>query len=245
MCTATYLPFGSTGFILTHSRDEKSIRPAARLPNVFHIGEWDVTFPQDPQGKGTWIASGHRTDGTQTTVCLLNGAFTPHHAQPPYKHSRGLVIPHFFSYPSLRNFAESYDFSGIEPFTLLSIEESRLNELRWTGSRLFIQGKDSQQPHIWSSVTLYTPHVIQQRENWFQRWQQQITNWSPRAIQAFHLSAGEGDSENAVRMNRQNNYLTVSLTQVIQKDGQTELQYKDLMQTTQTHQTISPDYATV
>ena len=245
MCTATYLPLGPTGFILTHSRDEKSIRPSARLPNEFRISEWAVTFPQDPQGKGTWIASGHRTDGTQTTVCLLNGAFMPHQPQSPYKHSRGLVIPHFFSYPSLGDFAESYDFAGIEPFTLLSIEESQLTELRWNGSRLFIAEKDPQQPHIWSSVTLYMPDVIQQRESWFQRWQQQITDWSPDAIRAFHLSAGEGDPHNAVRMNRQNQYLTVSLTQVIQEHGQTGLQYEDLIQSVRPHQTTSPDYATV
>ena len=239
MCTATYLPFSPTGFILTHSRDEKSIRPSSKLPNEFRIGGQNVLFPQDPQGGGTWIAA-----TAHTTVCLLNGAFTPHQPVPPYRHSRGLVIPHFFGYPSLSAFVASYNFQGIEPFTLLIAEAGRLSELRWNGRRLFTQEKDPNRPHIWSSVTLYTPDIVSKRESWFRRWQE-IKNWLPDEIRAFHLSAGETDPENALRMNRQNRYLTVSLTQVIRANNQTEFRYDDLTQSVQTYQTIYPDYATV
>ncbi|WP_332367647.1 hypothetical protein [Spirosoma telluris] len=173
MCTATYLPFGPNGFILTHSRDEKALRPAARPPGTVNIGGTEVTFPQDPQGQGTWIASGHRTGSfVQTAVCLLNGGFVSHLPQPPYRHSRGLVPLHFFTYPSIDVFVRAYGFRGIEPFTLLIVEaggliDRRVVELRWNGNRLFMSEKDPEHPNIWSSVTLYSPDVIRKRESWF------------------------------------------------------------------------------
>lgn len=238
MCTATYLPFSADGFILTHSRDEKAIRPAACSPKAFRIGGQDVTFPQDPQGHGTWIAA-----SAQTTVCLLNGAFTPHQSSARYKHSRGLVIPHFFTYSSVDAFSGAYDFCDIEPFTLLIAEASRLVELRWNGKRLFIHEKDPRRPHIWSSVTLYTADVIEKREAWFRNWVRQHTTPSIDDIRQFHQFAGDGDQENSLRMNRQDALLTISLTSLVQQNEEVEFIYEDFTQHTFSQQTIRPAYA--
>lgn len=225
MCTATYVPLSPTGFILTHSRDEKAIRPAALLPTAVQIGDFRVTFPRDPQGHGTWIAA-----SAEMTVCLLNGGFVPHLPQPPYRHSRGLVPLHVFTYSSIQAFADAYDFTGIEPFTLLALESDRLTELRWTGRRLFIHDKDPNRPHIWSSVTLYTPEVIEKRETWFRNWQVSHPNPSVADIRAFHQFTGDGDRENALRMNRNNELFTVSLTSVVHRPDQTEMIYQDFVQ---------------
>lgn len=215
MCTATYLPGSPTSFVLTHSRDEKALRPPAHPPRTVPIGGQDVTFPQDPQGQGTWIAM-----TTDLTVCLLNGAFVAHTPQPPYRHSRGLVVLDAFDYVSIDSFIHQYPFAGIEPFTLLLAETDRLAgqrlvELRWTGGRLFISEKDARLPHIWSSVTLYTPDVIRQREGWFKTWLQCNPAPTVADIRHFHQSAGAGDPTNSLRMNRRNALLTVSLTSVV------------------------------
>jgi len=228
MCTATYLPIGPSGFILTHSRDEKNLRPAAKPPEQFRIGGQTVTYPQDPQGMGTWIAN-----SAGLTVCLLNGAFVAHQPQLPYgdgrpRHSRGLVVLDVFDYVSIDAFIQHYTFTGLEPFTLLLAEASRLTELRWTGKRLFISEKDPKKPHIWSSVTLYTTEVIQERVRWFARWQQQISYFSVAGIRQFHKTAGDGDPRTALRMTRPQ-YVTVSLTSVLSNGTQTEMMYEDLM----------------
>ncbi|WP_077919081.1 NRDE family protein [Spirosoma sp. 209] len=238
MCTATYVPLATNGFILTHSRDEKAIRPAARPPKAVSIGDQAVIFPQDPQSQGTWIASSART-----TVCLLNGAFVPHQVQPAYKQSRGLVIPHFFTYPSINAFSAAYDFDHIEPFTLLVAEAERLTELRWTGQRLFTHEKDPNRAHIWSSVTLYTPDMIKKREGWFGDWLPQHPNPTVDDIRHFHQSAGDGDAETSIRMNRQHALLTISLTSIVQQDGDAEFIYEDFTQSTFSQQTIRPAYA--
>ncbi len=225
MCTVTYIPLTPTGFILTHSRDEKAIRPPARLPQAVRVGNREVTFPQDPQGHGTWIAA-----SAETTVCLLNGGFDPHQHQPPYRHSRGLVPLHVFTYPSLQAFVDGYDFTGIEPFTLLLMEVDQLTELRWTGQRLFRHDKDPNQSHIWSSVTLYTPEVMKKRENWFQNWQLNHPTPSVTDVRQFHQVTGDGDQENDLLMNRNHQLFTVSLTSVRHHPGQTEMIYEDFVQ---------------
>lgn len=223
MCTVTYLPIGPTGFILTHSRDEKAQRPAAQPPRSELIGGQSVTFPQDPQGKGTWIAS-----SAGLTVCLLNGGFVPHLPKQSYRHSRGLVVLDAFDFVSIDSFIEHYTFTDLEPFTLLLAQAGRLTELRWNEKRLYINEKDPKKAHIWSSVTLYTTDVIQQRERWFAQWQREVSYWSVAGIRLFHKTAGEGDAQHSIRMNRQNQYFTVSLTSVLSNGQQTAMIYEDL-----------------
>ncbi|RIV23979.1 hypothetical protein DYU11_13530 [Fibrisoma montanum] len=240
MCTATYIPLTPNGFILTHSRDEKAIRPPAQLPQPVRIGDHTVTFPKDPQGHGTWIAA-----SAELTVCLLNGGFVPHQPQPPYQHSRGLVPLHVFTYPTIQAFVDGYDFTGIEPFTLLSLQWNRLTELRWTGQRLFVHDKDPNRSHIWSSVTLYSADVIDRREAWFRDWQLSHPTPAVGDIRLFHQFTGDGDEANALRMNRNNELFTVSLTSVVQHPGQTEMIYEDFGQQTFSHVSIHESvYAT-
>jgi hypothetical protein len=223
MCTVSYLP-GQNGFILTSSRDEKITRPAARLSEPIVIHDQEVTFPKDPQGQGTWIASSNTR-----TACLLNGAFKNHQPKPPYKHSRGLVVLHAFDYFTIQSFANHYDFSGLEPFTLLLVEIGELLVLRWDGSELFIAEKDPSRKHIWSSATLYNPDIIAKREKWFSDWITTTDELSLDSVRKFHLTAGDGDTENAVRMHRDNLYATVSLTSVVRLGTHMEMIYEDLI----------------
>lgn len=246
MCTATFLPQSNGGFILTHSRDEQTIRPAALLPKSYFHNDHELVYPKDPKGGGTWIAT-----SAFTTVCLLNGGFKAHELQPPYKHSRGLVPLHAFEYDTIDEFLEYYDPTGIEPFTLLLAQmtgslASRLTELRWTGRRLFINDKDSNRPHIWSSATLYTPDVVEQREDWFHDWLHQYPQPTAEQVRQFHQYAGDGDSHNAIRMNRNNGLMTLSLTSVVHQDETVTMLYHDFLQQQSTQQQLTqPNYATV
>jgi len=236
MCTVSYLPAPS-GFILTSSRDEKIARPAAKLSKPVIINDHEVTFPKDPQGQGSWIAA-----SKSRTVCLLNGAFTAHQPKPPYKHSRGLVVLHAFKYYTIQNFASTYDFTGLEPFTLLLVELGALVVLRWDGSTLFTSELDAFQPQIWSSATLYSPEIIKKRQVWFRQWLNTSKELTLESIRSFHKTAGDGNPENAVLMQRDNQYATVSLTSVVGSDGHVEMTYEDLIHNKLTHQKLSHAY---
>ncbi|WAC14680.1 NRDE family protein [Dyadobacter pollutisoli] len=236
MCTVSYLP-GQNGFILTSSRDEKLTRPVAKLSEPILIHGQEVTFPSDPQGNGTWIASSNAR-----TVCLLNGAFTAHTPAPPYRHSRGLVVLNAFDYFTVQSFIANYDFGGLEPFTLLLVEKETLVVLRWNGRQLFVVEKDPAVPHIWSSATLYEPEMIVKREKWFSEWLDSLKEISLDGIREFHKRAGEDDPENAIRMRRGDVFATVSLTSVIRSGTQMEMIYEDLIHSETIHKTLSRHY---
>lgn len=220
VCTVTYLPLES-GYILTSSRDEQPGRPTSDKPCTRQIGNQTVLYPQDIRAGGTWIAVAARA-----SVCLLNGAFAAHKPEPPYRHSRGLLVTGYFTFETTGHFLAHYTFEGLEPFTLLIVEEYQLLEIRWDGSTLFRVKKDKTKPQIWSSATLYSPEIMAKREKWFGGWVEQRNGaYSESAARHFHLTAGEGDQKNDIFMHRAL-VQTVSLTSIVREAWRTQLWYQ-------------------
>jgi len=224
MCTVTYLPKPNGEYILTSSRDEKIVRPAAAVPQCYTIGGKSIVFPKDPTAGGSWIAY-----AGEKTVCLLNGGFKKHISNPPYKKSRGLVVLDYFSFEDIKKFETNYDFFGIEPFTLVIIESNDLYEFRWNGIQTVVSKLNADLPHIWSSVTLYTDEVILKRKTWFQSWLSSNVQYSKENIILFHKNAGEGDKENDVLMNRNSFMMTVSITSIEKSGPVMKMVYEDLI----------------
>tara|TARA_R110001592_G_scaffold59819_3_gene181713 strand:+ start:3551 stop:4234 length:684 start_codon:yes stop_codon:yes gene_type:complete len=226
MCTVTFLPKGKTSYILTSNRDETPKR-AALAPESYTVHGKEIFFPKDPLAGGTWIA----TDKKQFTLCLLNGAFEKHHHKPPYKLSRGIMVLDFFMYNNIRNFVEQYDFSGIEPFTLILIESNNnlsATELVWDEVRLHVRSLDVTQPQIWSSSTLYPEAVRAERKHWFKLWLEAHDKFQQNEIIDFHKTGGKGDEWNDFVMNREGKVQTVSVTS-IEKGEDFSLVYEDLL----------------
>jgi Transport and Golgi organisation 2 len=223
MCTVTYLPTPS-GFILTSNRDEALTRKYAEQPRTEIINGHEVLFPRDGEALGTWIAS----SDNHRTVCLLNGAFKRHHRNPPYRMSRGLVVLDFLKTGSVYEFHQNYNLKGIEPFTMIIVENKELYEIRWDGAEKFFKTLDRAVPHIRCSATLYTPEVIAMRERWFDAWLSGHSHYQVEDILSFHLFAGEGDAYTQVRMSIYGVVQTVSITSVRASDNQQVMYYSDL-----------------
>lgn len=226
MCFVTYLPY-QQGFILTSNRDEHVGRPKALPPKKYTINGKSVFYPQDGLAGGTWIAT-----SSNVTLCLLNGAFVKHRHQPPYRQSRGLVVLDFFEYENFDDFVQSYNFRGIEPFTLVIVEQNetqRLAEIRWDGEQLYHKLLDAEMSYAWSSVTLYSDEVIQERELWFKKWQKQHALFEGDDVLDFHSFGGKGDVENDLIINRNDELQTVSVTQIQKTSEQFLINYWDRM----------------
>ena len=226
MCTVTFLPKGKSSYILTSNRDETPKR-AAFVPQAYTVHGKEVFFPKDPLAGGTWIA----TDKKQFTLCLLNGAFEKHGHKPPYKLSRGIMVLDFFKYYNTRNFIEEYDFTDIEPFTLILIEsvnQTMATELVWDGLKLHKKTLDVAQPQIWSSSTLYPEAVRAERRHWFKLWLDSHDKFEQNEIIDFHKTGGKGDEWNDFVMNREGKVQTVSVTS-IEKGKDYTMVYEDLL----------------
>ena len=238
MCTLTYLPLENNQFIITTNRDESVLRQAALPPQILQGERGRILCPVDVQGGGTWIA----TSDSGITACLLNGAFEKHIPSGPYRMSRGKVVLELFDYEDVDTFAEACNLNSIEPFTLVLVENKqnlKLMELRWDGTQKYIQDLDTQIPHLWASATLYSPETIAKRRQWFASWLSESWAFTRENIVAFHKSAGEGDPENDLVMQRGTQLRTVSITSVTGSNRDAEMYYEDLLSHQQRTQRLS------
>jgi hypothetical protein len=230
MCTVTYLPVNIREFILTSNRDEDLSRETAIPLKEYFIENRTVFFPQDPKSNGTWIAY----DMKGYSLCLLNGAYQAHQKKETYKKSRGLVLLDFYKYNEPQDFASRYDFSDIEPFTLImsyscsETDKVLLYELKWDEVNATLIQLDSSLPQIWSSVTLYTPDIINKRKDWFNDWLEKNTSYTTDDILFFHHFGGEGSVENDIIINR-GSKKTVSVCCITKKISHTEIIYEDIV----------------
>jgi hypothetical protein len=237
MCTVSYIPLtGSpTGsYLLTTNRDERLLRAAAEAPAWHHVFDAEVLMPVDPQGKGTWVA----TSGKGRTICLLNGGLVKHIPNPPYRHSRGLVVTGYFKFENFSSFAKGFDFSNLEPFTLVVVEEGQLYEMRWDGEQAYFRSPDPGRPWLWSSVTLYEPEIIQWREELFQSWiaqQAGLLATKPELILDFHQFKEESNEKHHILIERKGILKTVSITSILHTRDHLALRYLDLMQRREQH----------
>jgi hypothetical protein len=184
----------------------------------------NLLFPKDGKAGGSWFAIHENGQ----TLILLNGAETRHHPQPPYRQSRGLILLELADSNSPLQSFRKIDLAGIEPFTIILLEDGRLHECRWDGNRKYHKNSDAITPHIWSSVTLYSPGIIARRRQWFEDWMDKNPNPGPEEILQFHRFNGDGDKANAILMNRDDRLLTVSITALQLDSKKAGLCYFDL-----------------
>lgn len=226
MCTVTFIPTGDKIYI-TSNRDEKHWRSNALPPAVYSFSTGRLLFPKDGDAGGTWIAAhenGH-------AIVLLNGGFIRHTPQPPYRKSRGLILLDLIDALDPVSRFQSISLQAIEPFTIVIWNNGTLVECRWDGVRKHQTQLAVTQPHIWSSATLYEEAVVNKRKNWFNAWLQQTRQTgqpTPDDILHFHQFTGDGDTHNDLRMDRNGQVFTVSVTLLSLTNEVTQMHYLDL-----------------
>ena len=209
MCTFTFYPKpNGDGFILTFNRDEMPIRSSV---DIVQDTERGLIYPKDALHGGTWLAL---SPSNGRFTCLLNGAFERHERQLPYRKSRGLVLLDSFKYTEIRDFWQQYDFTDIEPFTMITGQDNAFFELRWDGNKQHILYLNAYEPKIWSSCTLYNAAVRSQREQWFSDFLDNKSIRKPNSdLWAFHQKPHSEKPENGILMHRPSGPCTVSISQ--------------------------------
>ncbi|WP_130287661.1 NRDE family protein [Aquimarina brevivitae] len=228
MCTVTLIPTNHQDFILTSNRDEAPVRQTIP-PRIYDEDGVKMLYPKDALAGGTWIGISEH----DSLICLLNGGFVNHRRKPGYKKSRGIVVKDLLKKPDLHLGLQSYDFTGIEPFTIIAVSwKSALSfyELVWDGSKAHFKKLDASTTHIWSSSSLYDQQMKAQRKTWFEQFlnKNQVSNTS---LLQFHKTAGVGDKHIDLIMNR-GFVATTSITQIKKSGEQVSMNYEDLQTNT-------------
>jgi len=224
MCTLTYIPSTNGDYILTQNRDESPKRLAPGLLSQ-KFNKHQLLFPQDSGAGGTWFA----VSDQNKVVTLLNGAFEKHKHRPPYRRSRGLMVLDVFAFANATQFFNQYAFTGMEPFTMIIVEDGRLYEFRWDEKEKHIKTLDASKPHLWASSTLYPPPMQKKRQDWFSQWLPQHSIATMDNVLNFHKNAGEGDPANDLVMNRQNIVCTTSITSIGKVKEKINIHFHDLI----------------
>ena len=225
MCTVTYISIGKNDFILTSSRDVPFSRDRASKPIKYIEESTELCYPKDGKGGGTWIGMSSK----KRLICLLNGGFQYHTSRAEYKKSRGLIVKELLKVDDIRKGLNNISLLNVEQFTLTIVdwnETLELLEFVWDGKEKHLK-KMSQEPHIWSSSTLYDDSVKQLRFDWFAEWQKN-NELSQEKILEFHHNAGIGDPHIDLMMDRKIGG-TVSITSVLKSGNRLSMRYEDVI----------------
>ena len=232
MCTVTYIPLAEDDFILTSNRDETPLRKTIP-PETYNENGLQITYPKDKLAGGTWIgvSSLHRV------ICLLNGAFEKHEREKRYRLSRGVVVKNLLTCEDVVTEIESFDYNGIEPFTLISVDwknERIAHEFVWDGKTKHVQVLEGDN-HIWSSSPLYDSNMKKERHSWFEDFAETHQPYTQESLIEFHQSERKEDPKNSIRMKRLF-VETVSTTSIRKKGKEIDLRYFDYLNEAKTKQ---------
>ncbi len=222
MCLVSYTPT-KEGYLLCSNRDESPLRHTNVLTKKEISDLLTIVSPMDTRG-GSWIFSA--SDGR--TICVLNGAFKRHRRLVPYRLSRGIMMRHYFDYPSTKDFIANFDFNNIEPFTMVIVDSKGIYEFRWDGFIKHVEILNKNKAYNWSSCTLYDDEVILKRQVEFNRL---LSESSSRIneLKKIHLEGKIGDSTNDFVMDRNGIVSTISLTQVEKLEKSISIYFNDLI----------------
>lgn len=225
MCTVTFLPLPNNDFIFTSNRDETPLRKTI-LPKTYIEDDVELMYPKDELAGGTWIGTSRR----KRVVCVLNGGFENHVRKPPYKMSRGVVVKKILVAKNAIDTIQAIDFIGVEPFTLIFInweQELEIYELVWDGYQKHFS-KLKNEPKIWSSSTLYTEQMKDERKKWFANWLQENKKYTQSDILDFHQNEDLGNKETSLKMKRKF-VETVSITSILKSNDSLKMKYIDFL----------------
>ncbi len=199
MCTVSFIPISKDDFILTSNRDESPVRNTI-APQLYEFNNIKVVFPKDEVAGGTWIGASKRN----RLICLLNGGLRTHIPKDTYRLSRGIIVTDLLIAENIETEIMQYNLEEIEPFTIILVDwehQLGLFEFVWDGKTRQLRKKPLE-PTIWSSSLLYSVEDKKKREQWFSYFLQTTETITEEEINNFHKSAGDGNIETDLIMDR-------------------------------------------
>jgi len=223
MCTVSFV-HSNGKIIITSNRDEQVARPSIE-PRNYLVNQKNLFFPKDPKAGGTWFV----VDDCANVLVLLNGAEEKHQWNPPYRQSRGLIVLDLFSSESAISAWETIELKNIEPFTIVLFQDQKLYQLRWDGAKKTVQNLNSEGNHIWSSSTLYSKEIRDQRRQWFSTFLDTTPELTFEEMFRFHHYTEADNAQHGLIINRNDELKTLSITQSVIERNKITVTHHDLI----------------
>lgn len=224
MCTVSFVSTNDK-VIITSNRDEKIIRPSAVPPKNYTLNGKNIIYPKDSKAGGTWYV----VDENGTVLVLLNGADEKHQVQLHYRKSRGLIVLEMISSASPKGFWNEIDLENIEPFTLVLFQDKQLFQLRWNGVEKSTVLLEIDKNYVWSSSTLYSKAIREQRSSWFYTFLDANPEITEDKMLHFHRYTETDNDENGLIINRNDELKTLSITQSVIEKNKVMIRHLDLI----------------
>ena len=122
---------------------------------------------------------------------------------------------------------QSYNFSNIEPFTIVVVDwNSSLEfiEVVWDGLNSYIKSLNLSS-YIWSSSTLYNEAQKAERKSWFESFKSE-NQLNAATFLEFHKTARKGNLDFGVIMDRET-VKTTSMTQIEKIDNTITMRFEE------------------
>jgi uncharacterized protein with NRDE domain len=224
MCTVSFVCTNDK-IIITSNRDEKVIRPSAIPPKNYTLNGKHIVYPKDPKAGGTWYV----VDENGTVLVLLNGADEKHQLQLPYRKSRGLIVLEMIGSVSPKIFWDEINLEKIEPFTLVLFQEKQLFQLRWNGIEKSTELLEIDKNYVWSSSTLYSKEIREQRSSWFYTFLDSNSEITEAKMLHFHRYTEADNNDHGLVINRNDELKTLSITQTVIEKNKVMIHHLDLI----------------
>lgn len=225
MCTVSFVCTNDK-VIITSNRDEQVIRPSAIPPKNYALNGKNIIYPKDPKAGGTWYV----VDEKGRVLVLLNGADEKHQVKLPYRKSRGLIVLEMISSASPKKFWDEIDLDSIEPFTLVLFQEKKLFQLRWNGVEKGTMPLEIHENYVWSSSTLYSKTIREQRSSWFYSFLEVNPEISEEKMLHFHQHTEAENNDHGLVINRNGEMKTLSITQAVIEKNKVIVKHLDLIE---------------
>lgn len=224
MCTVSFV-CSNDKVIITSNRDEKIIRPSAIPPRNYMLNGKNIIYPKDSKAGGTWYV----VDENGTVLVLLNGADKKHQVQLHYRKSRGQIVLEMISSTSPKEFWNEINLENIEPFTLVLFQDKQLFQLRWNGVEKSTVNLEIDKNYVWSSSTLYSKEIQEQRASWFYTFLGSNPEMTETKMLHFHRYTKADNNEDGLVINRNNEMKTLSITQSVIEKNKVMIHHLDLI----------------
>ena len=227
MCTVTIIPKGENDFVLTSNRDEAPNR-VSLSPDLYFVKNTKMLFPKDEKAGGTWIGVSEKN----RLICLLNGGSEFHKKKDNYRLSRGVVVTDLLASEEIVTAIETYNLQDVEAFTLVITDWNKslqFFELVWDGTQKHFSNLPKE-ARIWSSATLYSKPMKEERKQWFEDFKKENELTSAKALQ-FHKKTHIDNTDYGVIMDR-GIVKTTSVTQVVKTKESISMTFENLQTNT-------------